>query len=286
MSDDNTKSTKKGSLIIVGSGIQAIRQFTLESRLAIEQADKVLYHIPDEISGIWINKINPNSESLIDCYVQGKPRNEVYEEMTERTLSYIRQGLNVCVVYYGHPGVFVTASHESIRRALAEGFKARMLPGVSAEDCLFANLGIDPSTRGCQSFEATYFLLRTPRFDTSSHLILWQIGTIGDPTYNPSRNLKPSVTILADFLKKYYDPNHEVFLYEASQYVICEPIIQRLALSKLASAYITGISTLYIPPKLNRSFDHRMANKLGLGSELKATNFHFSFKKLLHLSSK
>jgi hypothetical protein len=32
LSDDNAKSTKKGSLIIVGSGIQAIRQFTLESR--------------------------------------------------------------------------------------------------------------------------------------------------------------------------------------------------------------------------------------------------------------
>ncbi len=286
MSDDNTKPTKKGSLIIVGSGIEAIRQFTLESRKAVEQADKVLYHIPDEISGIWISKINPNSESLLDCYVQGKPRSDAYNEMTERTLRYVRQGLNVCVVYYGHPGVFVTPSHESIRRALAEGFRAKMLPGISAEDCLFANLGIDPSTCGCQSFEATYFLLHAPRFDTSSHLILWQIGTIGDTSYNPSRNLKPSVIILADFLKRYYDPNHEVFLYEASQYVICEPVIQRLALSKLASAYITGISTLYIPPKLTESFDFGMANKLGLGSELKATNFHFSFKKLLHFTGK
>lgn len=118
MSDDNTKPTKKGSLIIVGSGIQAIRQFTLESRLAIEQADKVLYHIPDEISGIWINKINPNSESLIDCYVQGKPRNEVYEEMTERTLNYVRQGLNVCVVYYGHPGVFVQCDRTAQERGI------------------------------------------------------------------------------------------------------------------------------------------------------------------------
>jgi hypothetical protein len=40
LSDDNAKSTKKGSLIIVGSGIQAIRQFTLESRQAVEQADR------------------------------------------------------------------------------------------------------------------------------------------------------------------------------------------------------------------------------------------------------
>ena len=60
-------------------------------------------------------------------------------------------------------------------QARAEGFNARMLPGISAEDCLFANLGADPGTHGCQSFEATSFLLRKPKFDTLTHLILWQI---------------------------------------------------------------------------------------------------------------
>jgi uncharacterized protein YabN with tetrapyrrole methylase and pyrophosphatase domain len=286
---DNTKPTKKGSLLIVGSGIQAIRQFTLGSRDAVEQADKVLYLIPDEISKTWIKKINPNAESLLDCYAQGKPRSDSYKEMTERTLTYVRQGLNVCVIYYGHPGVFVNPSHESIRRARAEGFSARMLPGVSAEDCLFSDLGIDPSTRGCQNFEATYFLLHTPRFDTSSHLILWQIGMIGDFTYNLNRDNKPSLTVLADFLKKYYDPNHEVFIYEASLYVICEPFIQRLPLSKLPDAYNNYHSTLYIPPKITKtaeSLDYDMAFKLGLRPELKPTSFHFSIKKLFHLAGK
>jgi len=30
-----------------------------------------------------------------------------------------------------------------------------MLPGISAEDCLFADIGVDPGIYGCQSFEAT-----------------------------------------------------------------------------------------------------------------------------------
>ena len=63
--------------------------------------------------------------------------------MVERILSYVRRGLNVCVVFYGHPGVH--PGHESIRRARMEGFSASKLPGISAEDCLFAELGIDPS---------------------------------------------------------------------------------------------------------------------------------------------
>jgi hypothetical protein len=107
--------------------------------------------------------------------------------MSELTLKYLREGLNVCVVYYGHPGVFVMPSHDSIRQARAAGFEAIMLPGISAEDCLFADLGIDPGRIGCQSFEATDFLVNRRKFDTSSHLILWQIGVIGDLSYDPHR---------------------------------------------------------------------------------------------------
>jgi hypothetical protein len=40
-------------------------------------------------------------------------------------------------------------------RSSTDGFDAVMLPGISAEDCLFADLGIDPGMIGCQSFEAT-----------------------------------------------------------------------------------------------------------------------------------
>src|SRR6476620_513542 len=132
--------------------------------MIIEQSDKVLYLVNDPVSELWIARMNPNSESLKALYLGGKYRADTYKEMTELTLRYVREGLNVCVVYYGHPGVVVTPSHESIRQARAEGFNARMLPGISAEDCLFADLGIDPGTRGCQSFEATDFLLNRRKF--------------------------------------------------------------------------------------------------------------------------
>lgn len=252
--DDNKSNNKddrsanKGSLIIVGSGIQAIRHFTVESTQAIEQADKVLLLVAEPITEMWIKRLNPNAESLVDCYVDGKHRIDTYREITQRTLNYVREGLNVCVVWYGHPGVFVYPSYASIRLARQEGFTARMLPGISAQDCLFADLNIDPSI-GCQSFEATSFLLSKHKSDTTCHLILWQIGAIGDLTYNPSKDNKSGLIILRDFLKKYYDTGHEVVVYEAAQYAVCKPVIQHLPLSRLNEAHVDLASTLYVPPK-------------------------------------
>lgn len=287
ISNSNGNKTGKGSLTIVGSGYQAVRHFTQESRQAVELADKVLFAIPDLISELWIKRVNRNSESLMDCYSPGKNRADTYREMIERTLKYVREGLNVCVIYYGHPGIFVYASHQSIKLARGEGFDAKMLPGISAEDCLFADLGIDPSTHGFQSFEATDFLLHRRKFDTSCHLVLWQIGSIGDPTYNPFRDNKPALTILVDFLKKYYDLNQQVIIYESPQYVICKPIIQDLPLSKLNNeACVNYNSTLYIPPKPSavQKIDYKMVDRLRR-SELKLVDFHFSIKKLFRLTS-
>src|SRR5207244_11062689 len=100
----------------------------------------------------WIKDINPSAESLYPYYRQGESRMIAYVEMIERILYEVRKGLRVCAAFYGHPGVFVYPSHEAIKQARLEGYSAKMLPGISAEDCLFADLGIDPARNGCQSF--------------------------------------------------------------------------------------------------------------------------------------
>jgi uncharacterized protein YabN with tetrapyrrole methylase and pyrophosphatase domain len=82
--------------------------------------------------------------------------------------------------FYGHPGVFVHSSHAAIKKAREEGYLAGMIPGISAADCLFADIGVDPSTSGCQFLEATDFLLRDRRLDVTGHVVLWQIGCVGD----------------------------------------------------------------------------------------------------------
>ena len=97
---------------------------------------------------------------------------------------HVRKGQNVVGVFYGHPGVFVSPSHRSIEIARMEGFTAKMLPGISAEDCLFADLNIDPAIPGCLTYEATDLLVRKKPFVPSGHLIVYQVGCVGIPDFN------------------------------------------------------------------------------------------------------
>src|SRR5215813_8253872 len=53
--------------------------------------------------------LNASVDFFNHLYEAGKPRIETYQEMVESTLSYVRQGLKVCLVLYGHPGVFLLA---------------------------------------------------------------------------------------------------------------------------------------------------------------------------------
>ena len=94
-------------------------------------------------------------------------------------LREVRLGYNVMGIFYGHPGVFVSPSHTAITRARKEGFKAKMLPGISAADCMYADLGFDPSKYGCMTYEATELLLKTRTLDPSVINIIWQVGAVG-----------------------------------------------------------------------------------------------------------
>jgi uncharacterized protein YabN with tetrapyrrole methylase and pyrophosphatase domain len=259
---------KKGSLTIVGSGIELVRDTTIGARMAIENAEKVLILVTDPASEMWIKKLNSNVESLFDCYVEGKPRLEAYKKMVERILKNVRDGLKVCVVFYGHPGVFVDPSHEAIRIGRTEGFSARMLPGISAEDCLFADIGLDPGKHGCQSFEATDFLVRKRKFDPKSPLILWQIGTIGDLYYHKnSHNSDTAIRglqVLTHILEEYYNKAHEVIIYQASYFPLCQPDIQHVPLGKIQEARITAASTMYVPPNDPQTLDEEIIRELGM----------------------
>ncbi len=255
---------KTGSLIIVGTGIQLVANLTLGAKAWIEQADKVLYALADPVTAKWLKKLNTTAEAL-PYNTNNQRRKDTYREMTERILTEVRKGLNVCAVFYGHPGVLADSTHAAIRQAREEGFRAQMLPGISAEDCLFADLGLDPGRNGCQSFEATDFLIRRRKFDPTSALILWQIAMVGNlGFYKPGEHFRP-LTILTEVLKTHYGSNHEVIVYEAAVYYpVCEPVIQRIPLSKLPESSITQVSTLYVPPQALAPVDKEMMARLGM----------------------
>jgi hypothetical protein len=131
---------------------------------------------------------------------------------------------------------------------------------------LFADLGVDPGATGCQSYEATDFLIRQRKIDTSAALVLWQVGVVGNLTFVPEGD-SSRLPVLVDCLCTLYPSEHEVVLYEASPFPGFGPIVERLPLADVAAAKASPASTLYVPPLSARPVDHEMVSRLGLGTE-------------------
>jgi len=254
-------TSAKGSLIVIGTGIRTVGQLTIEAIAWMRIADALLYVVGDPIAEDVMQRLNPKGAvSMAGYYKEGQQRIHAYHAMVDHILRSVRGGARTVAAFYGHPGVFAYPSHESIRRARREGFDARMLPAVSSEDCLFADLGVDPAIGGCQSYEASDFMMNAPVIDASTQLVLWQIGTLGDWTYKRFRYDTKAMPLLVQRLAQFYPLSHQVVVYEAPMFVGTQPMMARIPLQWLSEFPITAAMTLYVPAARARFVDPSMAH--------------------------
>ena len=145
-----------------------------------------------------------------------------------------------------------------------------MLPGISAEDCLFADVGIDPAFPGAQTLEATDLLLRNRTLLTDLHVVVWQVGCVGDLGFNRKGYRNQNFHLLVERLQNTYGNDYEIVHYIGAESPLSKTVVERLPLSAFLQPHIaeqvTSISTFYIPPKVVRDVDAKMAVKLGLVS--------------------
>ena len=253
----------KGSLIIVGMGMTFESHLTLEAISCLQTAERVFFLANDQLVSKRFQAQFPESFDLSQFYLQDIDRTFTYDLMTEIILYSLRQGNRVCVAFYGHPGVLVSPSREAVVRARLEGYEVALLPGISAEACLFADLNIDPGEAGCQTYEATDFLIRPRRFDTSAGLLLWQVGFIGN-LKPPDAETSEGFSLLIDKLINFYGSDHNIFLYIASTNLQQGSEVYYLPLEDVEGIIITSATTMYVPPKSEPQIDEEMMMKLGL----------------------
>ncbi len=236
-----------GSLTVVGTGIRTIGQLTIESVALMASAESLFHVIGEPMQEEVLRVINPAAETLTGLYVDGMDRGKTYEAMVQTITQSVFSGRRTVAAFYGHPGVFTYPTHESVRRTRKAGYPARMLPAVSAEDCLFADLGIDPGD-GCQAYEATDFLLGGRVVDIRSHLVIWQAGSIGNYTYEATQYDMSLLPQLVARLASIYGPTHPLTVYEAPFEPGGIPTMRRVGVAYLHEGMLTLASTLHIPP--------------------------------------
>ncbi|MGH8177641.1 MAG: SAM-dependent methyltransferase, partial [Steroidobacter sp.] len=234
--------------VCVGIGMTLGSHITPLSRSYIEKSDVVFVGASDGVIELWVQKMHRDVRSLQPYYREGKSRLQTYREMVEAMLTEVRAGKNVCGAFYGHPGVFAWPPHKAIEIARSEGFSAHMEPGVSAEDCLYADLGIDPGRFGCQHYEASQIMVYRRRIDPSAYLILWQVGVAGDQSLARFQTGPGYRQVLVDVLARDYDLDHEIIVYTGATLPTQRPKTERIRLHQLADSEIDMHATVVIPP--------------------------------------
>lgn len=252
----------RGNLVCVGLGMTLGAHITPRSRSCIEQADVVFLAVSDALVELWVRQMHSDVRSLQIHYSEGKSRHLSYRQMVDAMLTEVRAGKRVCGAFYGHPGVFALAPHQAIAQAREEGFEASMEPGISAEDCLYADLGIDPGRFGCQHHEASQLMFYQRRIDPSAYLVLWQVGLAGDRSHQRFATTPAHVQLLVDLLASDYPLDHPVVIYEAATLAIAQPRIERLPLKDLVHTALHMQSTLIIPPCQPLQANARMHEQL------------------------
>ncbi len=262
----------KGRLVVVGTGLITPQHITQEAKRHIEAADCVYHIVPDPLGVEYLQSLNDNLIYLGDCYQKTENRRDTYTMMVERIMEGVRQDKKVVAVFYGHPGVFVTPSFEVIQQAREFGCTAFMLPGISAEACLYSELEFDPGSVGCQSYEATFWLLHKLPVNTSAPMVLWQLGVAGDLSF--STNIKPhdlAMAMLKDKLSQHYPLDHQVTIFESKVIPAFRSRIENISIDELTDVTINEISTLYIPALSTIKKDTDFINKWNLDNSNQST---------------
>jgi len=232
------------------------------ARNAIEQADVVFAALSDHVVELWLQRMHPDVRSLQPYYAEGKSRLKTYREWVALIMAEVRSGKRVCAVFYGHPGIFAWSPHKAIEVARAEGFQAYMEPGISAEDCLYADLGIDPGRFGCQHFEASQLLFYQHRINPAGYVVLWQTALVGDWSLTRFHTGSAYRQVLVDRLSQDYPLDHEVIVYHGATLPIEQPQVKRITLRDLPGTTLASQETVVLPPAAPLKPDLAMRERL------------------------
>lgn len=252
-----------GNLTVVGTGIMFPSQMTFEAAEHIRAADVVLYNVGlNPVICGWMEENAQSSVDLYQLYKVNEVRSVAYQAMVDTICENVVAGKTTVAAFYGHPGVFVGPGYEAMKLCREKGFEARMLPGVSASDCMFADLEFDPARYGCTMVEATDYVMFDRAFSPDVPLVIWQAGLVADMTFKRSRGAEHA-DLLQERLLQDYPANHPIYSYVASTIPGVQFSVNLGTIGAIEEMELNASMTCLVPP-----LNPPKVDKAGIGAKV------------------
>lgn len=237
-------------ITIAGLGILNVDHVTRETERALRAANEVLYVDTGVATEAFLGTLCPRVTPLFGAsYETGGPRRGAYHRMAARVVEAALDHAPVVFAMQGHPVVGATAPGLIARAGRLLGLEVRALPGISAMDCLFAELMLDPVAEGLQMVEATDLLLRRRPLQPDMPALIWQIGAVESCLYAAGVSRPERFRRFLGLMLDHYPAEHRVTAIYASPHplVATERIEVELGrIGEVAERLHAGHS-LYVP---------------------------------------
>jgi hypothetical protein len=237
-------------IYIVGLGIVNVDQVTRETERVVRECNEVLYVDTGIATRQFLESLCPRVTSLYETsYAEGAHRLDAYSHMAARVVDAALDHPPVAFAVQGHPVVGVQAPFLIRDLAAALGLSVTVLPGVSAMDCLFAELMIDPCLFGLQMYEATDLLLRRRPLQPDVPALIWQVGAVETRLHTMCRSRPERFDGLRTHLLRFYPPTHVVSAVFASPHPLMKSQVIPFAIEAIGrhAAELHAGYTLFIP---------------------------------------
>jgi len=244
-------------IYIVGTGIVGYSQISKEVENTIERSDIVLSLNHQDTALDYVSEL-ADTVDLTAEYNENEERKATYKRVANRVLEEAEKPENERITFatYGHPMYFVDPARIIIHDA-PEDIEVEVLPGISAIDCLYTDIGLDPAKNGLQIFEATDVLVREFELNPAVPAFLLQIGSIETSLYSTETSKPERFTRIKNHLLNFYSEDHRIYLLKTSVYPFSDSEQFAFRIDEFdneqVSNQIDNTHTLYIPPLEQKS---------------------------------
>ena len=214
--------TASADLLIVGAGVNFPEQLTAEALEALTCCEAIFTIVPPASLGQLPSHVRQKCVSLWPVYEAGRKRRKNYEAAVEAIWQRIAAGQTIAYLTPGHPLVFDSVSEGLRLRAAADGFRVRVVPGISCIDTILADVGYEPAN-GLVVHEATAVVQQKIPLDARFAFILLQLGVFGtDYARLSGEEPLPDLAPLQEHVRTYY-PSGMAVAYVRSRWGASSP---------------------------------------------------------------